>query len=65
MEKKYVDDQGVTKIGTYLKANKTAIDGALETVNTLNGKVSEIETNLTVIDPQKVIEALEEGYNAN
>lgn len=40
---KYVDKQGVSKIGEKLKANKTAIEGALELVSTLSGKVEEIE----------------------
>ena len=61
---KYVDTKGVSKVGEKLKANKTAIEGTLEQISTLNGKLSEIETGLSAFSIEEVREALEEGYGA-
>lgn len=42
---KYTDQEGVSKIGSYIQANKTAIDGTLKTISQLNEQVSQIEIN--------------------
>ena len=59
---KYLDNQGVTKIGEQIKANKTAIDDTTQTVSTLNEKLNGLETDLNLF-ASEVREALEEGYN--
>ena len=60
---KYLDNQGVTKIGEQIKANKTAIDDTTQTVSTLNEKLNGLETDLNLFASEEVREALEEGYN--
>lgn len=56
---KYTDKNGVAKIGEKLQANKTAIDGTLDTISELNDAVSEVKT---VFSGSEIREALEEGY---
>lgn len=42
---KYTDEKGVAVIGEKLRANKTAIEGTLDTISTLNEKVSSLDIN--------------------